>query len=62
MLYDFGKRSSLEQCLTKLVFTENFDMENLSSTPELIEIVLAFEMTEEIFLCMKKRGLWMVRF
>ena len=49
MLYDFRKRSSLKQCLTKLVFTENFDMEDLPSTPELIEIVLAFEMTEENF-------------
>ena len=49
MLYDFGKRSLLEQCLTKSVFIENFDMEDLSSTPELIEIMLTFEMTEENF-------------
>ena len=56
MLYDFGKRSSLEQCLTKSFSIEKFDMEDLSSTPELIEIVLAFEMTEENFvMCEEKR-------
>ena len=49
ILYDFGKRSSLEQCMTKSVFIENFDMEDLSSTLELIETMLAFEKTEENF-------------
>ena len=37
MLYDFWEKSSLEQCLTKSVSTKNFDMEDLSSAPELIE-------------------------
>ena len=46
MLYDFGKRSSLEKSLTKSISIEKLGIEDLSSTPELIEIVLAFEMTE----------------
>ena len=49
MLYDFRKRSSLEQCLTKSISIEKLDIEDLSSTPELIETVLVFEMTEENF-------------
>ena len=49
MLYDFRKRSSLEQFLTKSISTEKFDIEDLSSTPKLIETVLTFEMTEENF-------------
>ena len=47
MLYDFGKRSSLEQCLTKSISTETLVIKDLSSTLELIETVLAFEMIEE---------------
>ena len=50
MLYAFEKRSSLEQCLTKSISTEKFDIEDLSSTPELIETMLAFEMTKENFI------------
>ena len=48
MLYDYGKRSSLEQCSTESISTAELDNEDLSSTPELIEIVLALEMNEEI--------------
>ena len=55
VLYDFGKRSSLEQCLTKSFFIENFDMEDLSSTLELNKIVLAFEMTKENFVVHKEK-------
>ena len=55
MLYDFGKRSSLEQCLTKSFSTQKINMEDLSSTPELIETMLPFEMTKEIFF------FWMMR-
>ena len=41
LLYDFGKRSPLEQCLTKSLTTVEFDDEDLSSTLELIETILA---------------------
>ena len=41
ILYDFGKRSSLEQCLTKSISIGKFNIEDLSSTLELIKTVLA---------------------
>ena len=46
MLYDFGKRSPLEACLTKSVTKYEVDCEDLSATPELIETILALEVTE----------------
>ena len=55
MLYDFGKRSSLEQCLTKSFSTEKLDIEDLSSTLELIETMLAFEMIEENFVLQEEK-------
>ena len=55
MLYDFGKRNSLEQCLTKSIFIEKLDIEDLSSTPELIETVLTFEMIEENFVLQEEK-------
>ena len=54
-LYDFGKRSSLEQCLTKSFSTEKLDIEDLSSTLELIETMLAFEMIEENFVLQEEK-------
>ena len=47
LLYDFGKRSPLEACLTKSLTTAEVDCEDLSATPELIEIIHALEVTEE---------------
>ena len=55
MVYDFGKRSSLEQCLTKSISIEKLDIEDLSSTPELIETVLTFEMTGENFVLQEEK-------
>ena len=46
-LYDFGKRSQLEACLTKSLTIAEVDCEDLSATPELIETILALEVTEE---------------
>ena len=40
-LYDFGKRSPLEQCSTKLLTTSELDCEDLSTTLELIETIHA---------------------
>ena len=42
VLYDFGKSGPLEQCLTKSLTTED-----PSSTPELIETILALQENEE---------------
>ena len=47
LLYDFGKKSPLEQCLTKSLFTTELDYEDLSSTLELIEIMLYLEINED---------------
>ena len=47
LLYDFGKRSPLEQCLTKSLTTAELDCEDLSSILELIETILALEESEE---------------
>ena len=47
LLYDFGKRSALEQCLTKSLTTATIGAEDLSSTPELIETILALQENEE---------------
>ena len=47
VLYDFGKSSPLEQCLMKLLTTAAIDGEDLSSTLELIEIILALQENEE---------------
>ena len=55
MIYDFGKRSPLEQCLTKSISTTELDNEDLSSTPELIETVLALEMTKENSILKQKK-------
>ena len=46
-LYDFGKRSPLKQYLTKSLSIAELDNEDLSSTPELIETILALEINEE---------------
>ena len=55
MLYDFGKISSLEQCLTKSISTAELDNEDLSSTSKLIETVLALEMTEENYVLQEEK-------
>ena len=47
VLYDFGKSSPLEQCLTKSLTTTSISDEDLSSTPELIETILALQENEE---------------
>ena len=47
LLYDFGKRSPLEQFLTKSLIIAELDCEELSSTSELIEKILAYKMNEE---------------
>ena len=41
LLYDFGKRSPLKQCLTKSLTTTELYCEDLSSTSKLIETILA---------------------
>ena len=41
VLYEFGKSSPLEQCLKKLLTTTAKNGEDLSSTPKLIETILA---------------------
>ena len=52
-LYDFGTRSPLEACLTKSLTTIAIDCEHLSATPELIETILALEVTEEEYVFRK---------
>ena len=47
LLYDFGKISPLEACLTKSLTTAEVDCEDLSATLELIKTILALEVTEE---------------
>ena len=47
MLYDFGKSSLLEQCLTKSLTIAAIGDEDLSSTPELIKIILFLQENEE---------------
>ena len=47
MLYDFGRRGPLEQCLTKSLSTTELGNEDLSSTPKLIETLLTLKMNEE---------------
>ena len=47
MLYDFGERDSLEQCLTKSLTTTKLNCEDVSSSPKLIETILALEVNEE---------------
>ena len=47
VLYDFGKSSQLEQCLTKSLTTVAIGDEDLSSTQELIETILALQENEE---------------
>ena len=47
LLYDFGKRSPLEACLTKSLTIAEVDCEDLSTTLELIETILTLEVTEE---------------
>ena len=47
LLYDFGKRSPLEQCLTNLITTTELDCEDLSSILELIETILALEVNDK---------------
>ena len=42
MLYDFGRRSPLEQCLTKSLSTTELDIEDLSSTSKLMKHCLHF--------------------
>ena len=41
VLYDFGKNGPLEQCLTKSLTTTSRGGQDLSSTPKLIETILA---------------------
>ena len=47
VLYDFGKSGPLEQCLTKSLTTAAIGDEDLSSTLELIETILALQENEE---------------
>ena len=47
LLYDFGKSSPLEQCLTKSLTTAAIGDEDLSSTMELIKTILALQENEE---------------
>ena len=47
VLYDFGKSSPLEQCLTKSLTTTAIGDEDLSSTMELIETILVLQENEE---------------
>ena len=47
VLYDFGKSSPLEQCFTKSLTTASIGDEDLSSTPKLIEIILAVQENKE---------------
>ena len=47
VLYDFGKSSPLEQCLTKSLTTAAIGGEDLSSISELIETILALQENEE---------------
>ena len=44
-LYDFGKRSPLEACLTKSLTTVEVNCKDLSAIQELIETILALEVT-----------------
>ena len=47
VLYDFEKSGPLEQCLTKSLTTTTIGDEDLSSTLELIETILALQENEE---------------
>ena len=47
VLYDFGKSSPLEQCLTKSLTTETIGDEDLSSTSKLIETILTLQENKE---------------
>ena len=47
LLYDFGDRDSLEKCLTKSLTTVELDCEDVSSTLEVIETILALKVKEE---------------
>ena len=47
VLYDFGKISPLEQCLTKLLTKVAMGDEDLSSSLKLIETILALQENEE---------------
>ena len=47
VLYDFEKSSPLEQCLTKSLTTTTIGGEDISSTSELIETILALQENEE---------------
>ena len=47
MLYDFGKSSPLEQCLTKALTTVAISGKDLSSTSELIKTILTLQENEE---------------
>ena len=47
VLYDFGKNGPLEQCLTKSLTITSIGDEDLSSTPELLETILALQENEE---------------
>ena len=59
LLYDFGKRSPLEQCLTKLLTTAEVDYEDLSDTLELIETIHALEVTDKESVLKEVKRLWM---
>ena len=47
VLYDFSKSSPLEQSLTKSLTTATISDEDISSTPELIETILALQENKE---------------
>ena len=49
VLYDFGKCSPLEQCLTKSLTTTAIDGEDLSSNSKLIKQYLLFKMKKNQF-------------
>ena len=46
-LHDFGKRDPLEQCLTKFLTTTELDYEDISSSSELIETIMALDVNGE---------------
>ena len=47
LLYDFGKKSPLEQCLTRLLTIAELGGEDLSSTSKLIETIISLKVNEE---------------
>ena len=55
VLYDFGKSSPLEQCLTKLLTTAAIGGKDLSYIPELIETIISLQENEEELILEEER-------